>query len=148
MGASLLLKRFEATFIECARDKFAQDLHSPRKVTRSLMGKVSNLSGDRRLRLRDREAAALCEILLEVETFEAPRSEAEVQLAREILDRLELPNDWDNPFEFAKVVATAREENFRPEPEPPERPDRHHIGKASVAAEQPGTTAPMAPYWP
>lgn len=114
MAASLLLKRFEATFIDCASDKFAQHLHSPEAVEERLMMKVHNLSGDRRLKLTDREAAALCEILLEVETFEEPRSEAEVQLAREILYRLELPDGWEDPFEFAKVVATASEDNLRP----------------------------------
>jgi len=140
MGASLLLKRFEATFIDCARDKYAQRLHSPDRVTERLMMKVHNLGGDRRLNLTDREAAALCEILLEVETLEAPRSEAEVQLSREILDRLELPEGWEDPFDFAAVVATMPEPEK--EPEPVERP------KALLDGEQPGTTEPVAPYWP
>ena len=148
MGVSLLLKRFEATFIKCARDKFAQELHSPDFVVEDLMRKVSNLPGDRRLRLSDREGAALCEILLEVETLAAPRSEAEVQLAREVLNRIELPNGWEDPFEFAKVVATAREEHFRQDEPDPVPPERHHIGKATVEREQPGVTEPMAPYWP
>jgi hypothetical protein len=139
MAASLLLKRFEATFIDCASDKFAQEVHSPDAAKERLMMKVHNLPGDRRLKLTDTEAAALCEILLEVTTFEEPRSEAEVQLAREILDRLELPDDWNDPFEFAKVVAMA------PEPknhEPVERP------KGLLEAEQPGAREPVAPYWP
>jgi hypothetical protein len=120
MAASLLLKRFEATFIDCARDKFAQDIHSPEAVEERLMMKVHNLGGRPRLKLTDREAAALCEILLEVETFSDPRSEAEVMLAREILNRLELPDGWNDPLEFAKVVATMPPEG---ETEPVERPE-------------------------
>ena len=106
MAASLLLKRFEAEFINCARDKFAQDIHSPEAVEERLMMKVNNLGGRPRLKLTDREAGALCEILLEVETFSEPRSDAEVMLAREILNRLELPDGWNDPLEFAKVVTT------------------------------------------
>jgi len=148
MGVSLVVKRFEVTFIECASDKFAQDLHSSGSVVKDLMRKVSTLQGNRRLRLSDREGAALCEILLEVETLEAPRSEAEVQLSREIRNRIELPSGWEDPFEFVKVVATARESNFRPDAPEPVRPDKHRIGKATVEQEQPGRTEPMAPYWP
>ncbi len=106
MAVSLLLKRFEAEFINCARDKFAQDIHSPDTVEEQLMMKVNNLSGRLKLKLTDREAGALCEILLEVETFSEPRSDAEVMLAREILNRLELPDGWKDPLEFAKVITT------------------------------------------
>jgi hypothetical protein len=120
MVATVLLKRFEASFIQSALDKSVDSLHSAETDKERLLMKVHNMSRSRKVNLTDTETAALCEILLEVETFEEPRSEAEVTLAREILDRIELPGDWGDPVEFAKVVTTMPE---RRETKTVERPE-------------------------
>jgi len=121
MPTEIVLKSFETQFVFEAIHK--AETTAPDRSVRSVTAELRDVHCASSFTFTDEEATAFIDTLLSVQSGDITDSDAEMLLAEEILDRLDLPGNWEEPFAFAKAVSTAP-----PEPEPNREPEpmRHH----------------------